>query len=146
MARKKEKLQIDGHEVEIYQLPIPQSLKVMTRLMKILGKPLGAAASGGASIKGKDVVQNVLDNQIDLESIMGHLAESLDEDIVESTIRIIIPYVHIDGKQMKTLESFDEFGVGMVLKAIGEALKVNYSDFFGELLGGGAKEKIETES
>tara|TARA_R110002012_G_scaffold265589_1_gene448995 strand:+ start:46 stop:483 length:438 start_codon:yes stop_codon:yes gene_type:complete len=145
MARKKETVQIDGHSVEIYQLPVPISLKVMTRLLKILGKPLGAIV-GHSGINGKQVVEKVLDSKINLELVMGHLADGFDEDIVISTIEMFLPYMHIDGKQVKSLESFDDLGIGVLLKSITAALRVNYNDFFGGLLDAGANAMTPTES
>lgn len=127
---------MDGHSVEIYQLPIPTSLKVLTRLSKILARPIGSAISSNVSNS-----KSVMDNPFDIGEAVSGLSEKLDEEIVISTINMLLPYLHIDGKSMKTLESFDDLGVFFMLKCIGKSLEVNYSDFFVELLERGAEEK-----
>lgn len=137
--RKTENLNIDGHDVEIYQLPVPISLKVLTRLSKILAKPVGSALSGD-EIKDK----NILDKSIDLGSILGNLGDRLDEEIVISTIEMILPYMTIDRKPIKTLESFDEYGIMFLLKVAYKALEVNYSDFLDAFRAKEKSVKIES--
>lgn len=137
--RKQENFNIDGHDVEIFQLPVPISLKVLTRLSKILAKPIGSAISGDEI---KD--QNILDKNINLGNILGNLGDRLDEEIVITTIEMILPYISIKQKIPRNLESFDEYGVIFLLKVVYKALEVNYADFLDVFRGKGKDEKIET--
>ena len=134
MARKKETFNIGDHSVEIFQLPVPVSLKVLTRLTKILSKPIGSAISG-------DSKKSALDKEIDFSAILGGLGDRLDEEIVISTILMTLPYVTVDQKPVNSLESFDDFGVIFLLKVMAKVLEVNYGDFLGGFLARG-KEKL----
>lgn len=139
--RKKETFIIDEHEIEIFQLPIPTSLKVMTRLSKILAKPIGSAIAGGSSDS-----ESVLDKKMDLGNILGNIGEKLDEEIVISTIEMMLPYLTIDKKQVKNLESFDEFGISFLLRVVFKILEVNYADFFPGNLARGLDQTKKLES
>jgi len=128
MARKKMNFNIEGKDIEVFQLPVPVSLKVLTRLTKILARPIGAAV-GGSSDSG-----SFLDKSIDLGDIIGSLGDKLDEDIVISTIEMTLPYLTVNQRPVNNLESFDDYGPIFLLKVMAKVLEVNFGDFFAEFL------------
>lgn len=163
MARKREVVQIkdnDGVErnVEIMQLPVRDSLIILPRLSKIFSKSIGKLIG---DVTKKDKLENALDaskedfgvkeilnkelSSFDFEGIIDSLAMRLDEDVIVSTIEILAKQMFIDGKSCDkpNLEAFDDYGVPFMLKAAFHAIKLNYKDFFVELLERGDSAKKE---
>lgn len=133
---------IDGEVYEFYQLSPRKAVKILTRLLRIIGKPVGKA------------VGNVEGSVMDLElsgAVMGEivasLTDKLDEDVVLDTIEQLLEPVMCDGKQVgKQFETHFAGRIGHLMKVVWAALEVNYSDFFDGGFGLGSLAKRATAS
>jgi hypothetical protein len=117
---------IDGEEYTFCQLPPKQSIRLLTRILKIIGPALGGAVSGGN-------VQSILDLDIDPGMIVSNLCSRLDESDVEYVVDVLLSQVLHSGSG-DISKVFDQHFAGRLphlFKVIGTALEVQYGDFFG---------------
>lgn len=119
---------IDGHTWAVTQLPPTRSLKLMARLLKIVGPALGQGLSAGADLDKADI------------SAFGPAIEKLllqlDGDTLDAVVKESLATARIDGQE--ALVGFEVTFHGRLvelLKGVAFALEVNYSDFFGGLVG-----------
>lgn len=120
---------VDGIDYEIGALPIAQSIKVLTRVIKILGKSVGKA-------EGISNIGDVLDSSVDssITKIIGAFSEQLEEEIVLKTIKELLSQSwRLEGdKKIRLENSFDKLFSGKLFhmfKVVTECFKHNYSDF-----------------
>jgi hypothetical protein len=125
---------IDGRRFEFFPMPAPRSIKVLTRLIKIIGEPAGVLASDYSDQKPKSIMEYQLDESM-ISKAIGALTERLDEDIVLDTIHEIIRPVFVDGRRILFEQDFDG-RIGHLFKVLFAALEANYSDFFDGSIGG----------
>ena len=120
---------IDGEEYTFCQLPPKRSLKLMTRIIKIVGAPLGAALNGTKS--GQVDLKAVMEADIDLSLIVTALCDRLDENEVEAIIdELLSQVIHVGSGEVS--KKFDAHFAGRLphlFKVVGQALKVEYGDF-----------------
>ncbi len=120
---------IDGEEYTFCQLPPKRSLKLMTRIVKIVGAPLGAALNGTKS--GQVDLKAVMEADIDLSLIVTALCDRLDENEVEAIIdELLSQVIHVGSGEVS--KKFDAHFAGRLphlFKVVGQALKVEYGDF-----------------
>jgi len=125
---------IDDEQYTFCMLPVKQSIRLLTRILKIIGPALGGAATG-------EDIRNIGD--IDLGMVVSGICSRLDENDVEHIIDTLLTQVLHSGKG-NLQQIFDaHFGGRLphLLKVVAAALEVNYGDFFGgkldieELLG-----------
>jgi len=120
---------IDGTNYTITQFGATKSMKLLTRLSKIVGEPLGEIASGFDSKK------NLLDQEFDGKMI-GHavkaLVDNLDEDHVVDTLKQLLSCVLHNGATLdKTFDIHFQGRLGHMFKVVFAALEVQYKDFLG---------------
>ena len=84
MARDVTEKTIDGEDYIITQFGATKSMKVLTRLTKIVGEPIGKVAGGIEP--GKSVLDQNLDGQM-IGAAIKALADNLDEDVVITTVK-----------------------------------------------------------
>jgi len=119
---------VDGREYAIGCLMTGPSLKLMTRLAKLL-LPAGAAGLAGSDMSSI----KALTETVSLPSAMAMVAEKMDEDQVLDMVRTLVKEVRrADGAPMP----FDSYFMGEtahLFKVVAASLEVNYGDFFGVL-------------
>jgi hypothetical protein len=116
---------IDGEQYTFCQLPPKKSLKLLTRLVRIVGPSVGAAMGGHADISV------VLGQEINFEKIVSAICGRLDENEVESIVDDLLSQVIHNG-QGEVSKKFDVIFGGRLphlFKVVGEALRVEYGDF-----------------
>ena len=122
--------EIDGEEYTFHQLAPKKSLRVLTKLMKILGGTAGKAVSSASS--SADLL-----NGVDAGSIISGIAERLDEDEVIVIVDIMFSTVLHSGEG-DVSKAFDKLFGGRVfhlIKVLQASLEVEYQDFFDEKSG-----------
>ena len=133
MAREETQKTIDGEEYTFYKMKATTSLRLLTRLFKIVGAPAGAAINGIST----DDIKGVLDKEINIGDMVTSLCDRLDEYIVEQTnLDILSQTVHKGSGRVK--DKFDDHfkgRIGHMFKVVTAALQAEYSDFFGEGIG-----------
>lgn len=141
---KTETVVIDNRQVITTQLPARRCLALKTQLIKLLGPAVVkmlSSSSGGIPINAKSLMGR-LDKDVDL-SKMAESVEMLCVNLSPDTLFQLIldtlasTKVAIEGKGMYdvTRDTFDivfDSGLLFMYKVWWVALKVNYSDFFGE--------------
>ena len=133
MARSTKKVTIDRMSYEFTQLSPRDSLKVLARLTKLLGAPLGEIINHIPIKVERPTIEDF--KGLKIGNVVTQLVERLDEDSAIETIELLFTQVSRNGKSV-TLEDIDFQGNLMNLfKCVGHALEVNFSDFFGESVG-----------
>lgn len=123
---------IDGEQYTFCQLPPKKSLKLLTRILKIIGAPIGAAIGTWDGAGPAEDVENILDREIDLGAVVRQLCDRLDENDVEYIVDMLLSQVLHAGKG-EVSKVFDEHFGGRLthlFKVIFAALEVEYADFF----------------
>lgn len=133
--------EIDGLKVEVFLLPPKQALKVLTRLSKIVGEPLGLAAGallgGQKGAETEAVPLSAREVQVDvLGKAVAALTDRLDEQVVLDTVETLLGSVHVktaddNGTRPVRMEHDFKGKTLTMLKVVAFALEVNFSDFFG---------------
>lgn len=132
MARETIIKTIDEHKYEFYQFGAIQAVKVLTRLLKIIGEPIGMAITGVGK-KSK----SILDQEIDKDALgkaIRALTERLDDNEVLSLINALMEQVLCDGKRI-IFDTHFKGRIGHMFKVVKEAIEAQYSDFFEGGLG-----------
>ena len=130
-------ISIDGESYVIHKLTATKSLNLMTKLTKIIGKPImGLAMNGGMSIdieseKGAALIGEAVDG----------LFGRLDEAFVLQTVKEILESVYVDGNSpvVRVFDTHFQGRMKHLFTVLYEALKVQYEDFFDGLAGVKAK-------
>lgn len=117
--------------------------KLLTRLIKIVGEPMGKLAA----LKKQEGAKSLLDSELDgnlIGEALSALTDKLDENEMESILkRILAPeYVTFstDGDKWEKLMSIDGHfsahnGMAGMFKLARFVLETNYSDFLKDLVG-----------
>lgn len=131
MARELIKKIIDGSEYEFQQFGAKQSLKLLTRVLKIIGEPMAL------SVEAFEGEGKLLDRKISgkgLALAAKALTERLDQDEVVDLLTQFCshPACLCDGKQVE-FNTHYEGRLGHLFKVFQAALEVQYQDFFGAL-------------
>ena len=119
--------EIDGHSITITMLQPDKALKILTRLVKVVGEPLAVFAEAGgleAAVTG-DLIKKAVQS----------LGEKLDEDDVVKTVMELMDCVIIGGKQGKAVFNVHFAGnLGHLFKVLAAVLEVQFGDFLGEIV------------
>lgn len=141
--REPKRTTIDDVQYNVTPMSPIAASKLLTRLLKIVGEPIGKLAS----LKKEEGAKGLLDSNIDGDLIgeaLSALTEKLDENEIESILkRVISPdYVTFstDGDSWKKLVSIDGHfsqygGMAGMFKLARFVLETNYSDFLKDLVG-----------
>lgn len=132
--------EVDNVQYQMLHLPVSKSVKVLTRLTKIVSDPLGKALS---AIKSEDPEKSIIDQELDMD-LLGNaitaLADRLDEGMVWNTILELLSTVekiNDHGGYTKINPEIDFQGQpGHLMKVVGKSITINYSDFLDSVLGG----------
>ena len=123
---KTEPVTIDGIEFRITQFAAMKALPLLTRLGKALGPAL-------AAFKDLDLTTNVADAGPAIGNALGALdpdeAAGLAADLLASTTAIL------DGQRIELTPTGIDIAFSgrlpLMLKVLGQVVRVNFSDFFG---------------
>lgn len=122
--------QIDGKKYEIFQLAPKESLRILTKIIRIVGGPVGISL---ASMKGIKNLKDLLDSDVGSDligSLISTLAGRLDEKDVLDICETLLNNVSCDGVLIQQMEHPNFQGKPFhLLKVVKSALEVNYSDF-----------------
>jgi len=124
---------IDGEDYTFCLLPPRQSVRLLTKIMKIIGPALGTIVEGN-DLSNLDSVQDI---DFDLSKAVSALFDHVNEDDVDMIIDALISQVIHKGTGDLS-KSFDYHFQGRLphlFKVIGAALEVQYGDFFAGKLG-----------
>jgi len=137
--------EIDGMTAEVFLLPPTHALKVLTRLTKIVGEPLGLAAGallgdkpaeprGDAEAPPASALQKDIPDAV-IGKVLAAFTDRLDEAVVLDTLKLVMASVHIKTAEdagTRTLNIDQDFRgrTLTMLKVFAFALEVNFSDFF----------------
>ena len=125
---------IDGTSYEISQFGSSQSLKILIRIAKTIGEPLGKLFANVDPDGGSVMDQKVSDKIIG--QVIGGLTEKLDEDQTVDTIKELCSCVLVNGQKLGPMfETHFRGKIGHLFKLLKKVLEVQYDDFLGELLG-----------
>lgn len=125
---------IDGHEYEVFMLSPMTSIKLLTRMAKMLGPGIGpivdAVSKGGG-------FEQVMDQDLG-DAFFSQAAEALftrlDEDLIENVIYTMADNTMVGGKKLRPIFDVHFKGqLGTITKWLGFALKVQYQNFWSAL-------------
>lgn len=120
---------IDQQAYVFHQMPAKASLKLLTRIIKIVGAPIGAGVGsmGGAG--------DMLEREINLESVVTSLCDRLDENQVERIIDELLSQARHEGEgEVSAPHTFEAlFGGNLphLFKVVMAAFEAEYGNFFG---------------
>ena len=128
---------IDKDKYTFTRMTPSDSLKVLTRLAKLIAAPMGAVVG---KAKAGDT-QSILDKEIDFEKALYALADRVNEDDVLDLVKTMMKQVlhHGSGNIADAFDAHfmdDDRGLGHMFKVFSAALEVEYGAFFGVSLGG----------
>lgn len=149
MAKQPTRKMIEDLTFEFFPLNPRIGLRVLTRIMKLIGEPLGLIGDGVAGgTKGAEdntgLLNSIMEKQFapDVFARAARaLVDRLDENEVIDTIEIVLQNVHGqfpgDRGTRKLNIDIDFAGeIGLLIQVFIAALEVNFGDFFSEKLGG----------
>ncbi len=159
MAKPPVSRTIDGVEFEFYPMSPKLSLRVLTRLTKVLGEPFAlvgdlisglkpekpdAAATGGELGASGGGLRSLFDAKLPPEAfakVARAFVTKLDEAEVVQTVEEVLGSVHgkmpgAAGTRRLMLETDFAGEAGLMLKVFAAALEVNFSSFFADGLAG----------
>lgn len=126
MAREPIKKTIDDINYTFYQLAPRKSLRLLIRIFKIIGGPLGSSLDEGGG-------RSVLDQNFDLGKIVSGLCDRMEVSEVESIIDELLGQVMAEGYG-EVSKQFDAIFCGRIahlFKVVYASMEAEYSDFFG---------------
>lgn len=129
MAREAVTVTIDGKSFTIHQIDPFKSFRIFTRLTK-LAAPAGgrlAEAAASAKVSGK----NLLDADVGsgwFADALREVAEGLDEETLEKTLRELLAPVQLDGRNINFMTDFAG-EVPLMLRVAAEVIRVEFGGF-----------------
>ncbi len=117
---------IDGEKYSFGCLPATTSLRILTKLSKMIASPIAGALGTGS-------LQEILERDLNIPLIVGMMADRMDEDEIIGIIKTLASQI-LHEPTGAIGECFDTFFSGRVahlIKVIQASLEAEYSDFFG---------------
>lgn len=123
---------IDGENYTITTLPPTMALKLLTRLVKLIGEPM-SMLYGDSEAKVASV----------LPKAVNALAMRLNEDEVLGLTQELLKGVLYRGQNIQ-FELHFQGRLGHLFKVLGATLEVQYGDFLGVMLAAGGSPQAST--
>ncbi len=120
---------VDEIEYQVSNYTAKKGLKLLTRLVKVAGKPIGILA-GGAKKMEEAGGEGVLADAIEA------LTQGLDEDSTLSLVMDLVDGIIINANGRERLVIFDtdfQGKLGHLFKVLKEVVQFQFSDFLGGL-------------
>lgn len=102
------------------------SIKLLTKIMKLLGEPFAEMAGAARSAKGKDEAKQKAAAM--LPAAVKALCNRMDEDEVVALIKQLMKTAHINNQPVQFERHF-QGRLGHLMKVIWIVLEVQYEDF-----------------
>ena len=112
---------INGSDWQVTQWPARKSLKLKTRMVKLVGPTAGRLLSGGLS---------GMDEEMDISSAVDALVDRLNPDTFDQLVQDLLSSTRIEGKEANQV--FDQHFAGNfseLYQGLAFVLEVNYGDF-----------------
>ena len=122
------KINIDGQDYEIYNMPLQATTKMLAKLVKMFGPAIGGLVGDDLSIKA-------LDRKINVQSAIVLLAERIEEDSVWAMVMQLLGYVRLGTWAQIQPELQFEGKLMHMLNVVAAVLEHNFGDFFAALSG-----------
>lgn len=143
-------VEIDGVKYKIECFPAKKSVKVLARLLKVVGGPMAAIATMVKPGDDKSLLDVKFDDAIG--GMVSQLVSGIDEDEVLNLLVELTScaYPLTGAAAGSASEDFDvrfQGKLNSLMKLATEVVKHNYSDFFGEgsALGAILKRRVTTQ-
>ena len=130
--------EIDGVEYVMYEMNPFKSSALLTRLLKLLGKPIANVIAGIDKKEGESIMDANIDKKL-IGLAVEELSMRLNEKEVEKLMKDLLDKNLItfktegmeDHKKITNIEShFGKFDLLHLFKVVKFALEVNFKDFF----------------
>lgn len=139
--RKPHERTIDEVEYVMYEMNPFKSSALLTRLLKILGKPIASMISGIDKKEGESIMNANFDEKLiglAVEELSMRLSEKEVEKLMKDLlVKDLITYKTEDMEDFKKITNveshFGKFNLLHLFKVVKFALEVNFGDFFGGL-------------
>lgn len=148
MAKPSVTKNIDTWVFEFFPLSPKVSLRLLTRISKLVLEPLGLlgdALKSGAETEGGEI-ESPLDKKIPADTfakVAKAIVARLDEDEILTTMEMMFAPNHVhckspDDKGTRPCRFESDFSgqIGLMLKAFAAGIEVNFGDFLGASGGG----------
>ena len=117
---------VDGESYKVTQFSASKGMKLLTRLIKILGEPMASFFSNPDA-----------EQEMAFQVALAALSDKLDEDVVLATVKELIDSLS-DGDGQISFDTHFAGRFGHLFKVLGKILEVQYGDFFGVLVAKGS--------
>ena len=139
--RKQHEKTIDGVDYLMYEMNPFKSAALLSRLLKLLGKPISKIIQGVNKKEGKSLMDSDFDQDmigVAVEELTSRLhekeIEKLMKDLVVSDLTTYKTDEMEDFKKLGNIENhFGKFSILHLFKVVKFALEVNFADFFAGL-------------
>ena len=118
---------VDGKKYSVTQFSASKGMKLLTRLVKILGEPMASFFSNPDA-----------EQEIAFQAALAALSDKLDEDVVLNTVKELIDSLS-DAEGSIQFDTYFAGQFGHLFKVLGKILEVQYGDFFGVLVAKGSE-------
>lgn len=144
MAKEPVKKMIGNYEFEFFAFPPREGLKITTRLLKLIGEPLGLVLDSANTAEGKgNIVSRLMEGNIAGDTFsraMRSLTDRLDENEVIDTIYLLLSRTHIrapgdHGTRALNMEVDFAGELGLLIEAAVASVEVNFGSFLRERFG-----------
>lgn len=134
--RYEQEVVVDGEHYLVHQFPATKAMKMLTRIVKLIGEPV-SVLSDGFNSDAKEI----------LPKAVRALAERLDENVVEQTVKDLLRSVFQGGTCVA--DRFDthfQGRIGHMFKLLAEVLRYQYGDFLAVLAASAPREVAKASS
>lgn len=121
---------IDGEEYKIHVMTPSTSIKLLTRIFKLLGEPFAEMAVGVKAAKNEDEANEQAMKLLPVA--VRALVSRMDENEVMGVVQQLTSAVTVDNKQI-SFERHFQGRLGHLLKLLSACVEVQYGDFLGAL-------------
>ena len=138
--RQAKQILVDGETYTVSPYSPTFGFKLLTKIIKAIGKPAAGLISSVISQKGKSISDIDIDGP-EVMNALTDLTDSLDPDHLDSLIKEILSQTFLGQSSTSVVSVFESHFVGRylhVLKLVVATVGAQYDDFLG-VLGGLAK-------
>lgn len=125
--KRTQEIEIDGSRYSVGQYSATKAVRLLAKLAKIIGKPIGILTAAG---QNSEVTPDLLGSAIE------SLTSSLDPDDFVATVKEVLEGVHVFEEKGNRPVNFDaDFTgrIGHMMKLVRRVLEFQFEDFFGDL-------------